>query len=377
MKLTSLMLSNYCGFGADRKSDSDYVQSAVEIPFDKDLTVIAGVNGSGKSGILKAIAGLASYLAPEISSAKRDIIPFSDDDIHHGKQAFTISAKFNGDIIETSAQMVRAKQDPRKAPEIQQEIEVLRSERRFVDKGSKEDKKIGARIDFLEHLLTDSRDSFTHQTGSIENAGELDDSQELLILNHSYTALQCTKAHAALKKQLFKEQGYLCAYTGRRVDGANSHVEHIKPQTKCEGLEDVDYHNMLACFPNSGGDKSYGYGAPVKNSGWDEKFFVSPCSEDCERRFKHSWKGKMSAADHSDKGAKYTINLIALDHNSLTDMRRKAIMGFFGFSPKAKALSTDEAKLLLRKIDTPDSSGRLRPFCFVLKQLLPKFISDK
>lgn len=182
MKLTSLTLSNYRGFGADRKSDSDYVQSAIEILFDEDLTVIAGVNGSGKSGILKAIAGLASYLAPEISPAKRDVIPFNDEDIYHGKQAFTISTKFKGNIIETSAQIVRAKPDQKKAPKIQQEIEDLRSKRRFVEKDSKEDKKAGARIDFLEHLLTDSEDTFTHQTGKIESAGELDESPELLMV---------------------------------------------------------------------------------------------------------------------------------------------------------------------------------------------------
>ncbi len=170
MKLFSLTLSNYRGF------------EQLDLEFCDGVTVIAGANGSGKSGILRAIAGLASYLAPEVSPAKRDVISFSDDDIHHGKQAFTLSTRFKGKIIETTAQIVRAKPDPKKAPEIQREIEDLRTKRRFVEKDSKKDKDTGARIEFLEHLLVESEDTFTHQTAKIENAGEHDESPELLMI---------------------------------------------------------------------------------------------------------------------------------------------------------------------------------------------------
>lgn len=198
-------------------------------------------------------------------------------------------------------------------------------------------------------------------------------------LDRSYGALQGKPAHVALKKYLLKEQGYLCAYTGRKVDSCDTHVEHIKPQTMCEGLEDVEYRNMLACFPSDGGNEDYGYGATIKGGDWQEDLFVSPCSENCERRFTHSWKGKISATDSQDEGANYTIQLIQLGDDSLSKMRHKAILGFFGFSanPKIKQLSTAEGKALLPKIDVPDSSGHLRAFCFVLKQLLPKFIKDQ
>lgn len=196
-------------------------------------------------------------------------------------------------------------------------------------------------------------------------------------LDRSYDALKGTDAFKALKSKLLKEQGFLCAYTGRRVDEDGSHVEHIKPQTKCEGLEDVEYRNVLGCFPEDGGDVSHGYGAPVKGGDWDPELFVSPCSEDCERRFKFTWKGKISAANPEDSGAAYTIGLIKLDHDRLTDMRWKAISGFFGFSGKSTKLTTEEAQELLGKIDLPNSSGHLRAFCFVLKQLLPKFINGQ
>ena len=170
MKLKTLTLSNYRGF------------EQLDLEFCGGVTVIAGVNGSGKSGILRAIAGLGSYLAPEISPAKRDVIPFDDDDIHHGKQAFTISTKLRGRIVETTAQMVRAMPDPEKAPAIQKEIEEIRTKRRNLEKDSERDKDAGVRIDYLEHLLTDSTDEFRHQQGKIEGADKLDETSELLMV---------------------------------------------------------------------------------------------------------------------------------------------------------------------------------------------------
>src|SRR5690606_5450635 len=90
-------------------------------------------------------------------------------------------------------------------------------------------------------------------------------------LDQSYGALLGTPAHAALKQQLIREQGYLCAYTGRGITEDTCHVEHLKPQNRCEGREDVEYHNVLACFPADGGDVSHGYGAPVKAGWWEEE----------------------------------------------------------------------------------------------------------
>lgn len=193
-------------------------------------------------------------------------------------------------------------------------------------------------------------------------------------LDRSYKALQGKDAHTKLKRKLLHEQGYLCAYTGRRIQDESSHVEHIKPQNMCEGTEDIDYKNLLACFPRDGGDTSHGYGAPVKGGDWDQEKFVSPCSEGCERRFAFSWKGKIAASADDDEAVDYTIELLELNHSSLESMRSGAIKGFFGFSSQSRALSKADAEKLLPIIDAPDGEGRLRPFCFVLKLLLTKYL---
>lgn len=195
-------------------------------------------------------------------------------------------------------------------------------------------------------------------------------------LDVSYDALSGKPAHQALKKHLLKEQGYLCAYTGREIEKDTAHLEHLKPQKKCQGKEDVAYRNLVACFPADGGDVSHGYGAPLKADWWDATLFLSPCAEDAERHFKFSWSGRIEALPPNHKPAQKTISVLKLDNKSLRDMRRKAIVGFFGLSSKSPPLKLAEAKRLIGKIDQPDRSGKLLPFVFALKQLLPGYIQN-
>ena len=54
---------------------------------------------------------------------------------------------------------------------------------------------------------------------------------------------------------LISEQGWLCAYTMRRIESTSSHVEHIKPQSRCRADlpgSDLEYGNLVACFPADG-----------------------------------------------------------------------------------------------------------------------------
>ena len=180
---------------------------------------------------------------------------------------------------------------------------------------------------------------------------------------------------SALKVLLLREQGYLCAYTGRRIGDGNSHIEHLKPQHLCETGEDVDYFNVVGAFPLNGGDKAYGYGAPVKDNWWDSQFFVSPTDRYCEYRFSFSWSGKIGPAPSSHDGAKMNIDKLGLNNKGLRDLRRAAIRGFFGLgrNPITKA----EAQTLLGRVDNCDGNGCLLEYCFALKQLLPRYIAGK
>lgn len=195
-------------------------------------------------------------------------------------------------------------------------------------------------------------------------------------VNHKYEDLP-GNVHQELHQQLLKEQGYIDAYTGQSIHADTSHIEHLKPQNKCVEWEDVDYRNVVACFPKDGGDKSWGYGAPVKSGWWDEELFISPLNEECERRYVYKWSGIVEPFPDGNEAAKTMIEKLGLNHKNLRDLREAHIKGFFGFSTKSKPLTTDDAKTVLENICEFNNRGELIEFCFVLRQLLPKYISGE
>jgi len=178
-----------------------------------------------------------------------------------------------------------------------------------------------------------------------------------------------------LKDRLLEEQGFLCAYTGLEIHDATSHVEHLKPQSRCRRGEDVDYRNLVACFPKDGGDTSYGYGAPVKGSWWDAALFVSPLSVECGQRFSFAWSGHVRAFPDGHQAATETIDRLGLDRPALCKLRRQAIDSFFGFS-SANPITETDARRLLQEIEKPNAEGRLRSFCFLLRQMLERYLSN-
>lgn len=191
--------------------------------------------------------------------------------------------------------------------------------------------------------------------------------------NYGYDLLRQDHAVTeALTRQLVEEQGSLCAYTGRRIDAANAHLEHVNAQTHCTRGEDVDYGNLVACYPgpNTG---QVAYGAHRKGS-WpfpDERYlFVSPLINGCKERFTYNWRGEISSVSAGDTAAATTIDRLNLRNGELTAMRKAAIDGVLG---ETRNLSLKEARRKLRDLEQA-TTGRLVPFCFAVKPALRKFI---
>lgn len=84
MKLKSLGLTNFRGF--DR----------LDIDFDERMTVVAGVNGVGKSTILQAVAIAYSYSLPEYSVSREKPLLVLDADIQQGKSVCIIEMESRG-----------------------------------------------------------------------------------------------------------------------------------------------------------------------------------------------------------------------------------------------------------------------------------------
>lgn len=155
---------------------------------------------------------------------------------------------------------------------------------------------------------------------------------------------------------LLRDQGFLCAYTLKRIAADSAHIEHLKPQCVCEAEdgdrssngqacahEDIDWHNLVACFPKPGAPRP-DYGALVKDNWWDEEKFVSPLAENCEQRFRYRINGAIEPAVAGDLAANETIERLNLNSPRLQELRRSAILAA-GIHPKAPDAIRSPAKV--------------------------------
>lgn len=188
-------------------------------------------------------------------------------------------------------------------------------------------------------------------------------------LNFGYALMRLDHDVAnAVTQSLIAEQGWICAYTGQRIERDSCHIEHINAQTHCARGEDVSYSNLAACYPAPNTGEAL-YGAHQKRD-WpaptERYLFVSPLHRGCEDRFRFNLRGKVSTRE-GDTAARTTVQKLKLDHKTLTALRREAIQSTL------KDLPIDKARQRLRYLEQK-TTDRLEPYCFALKQALHKHI---
>jgi len=157
MRINSLNLTNFRGL------------RQLELSFERDITVIAGVNGSGKSAILSAIASVASHVIPEITPSQEQTISFSDKDVYSGQSSLTVSVKFDVDGQRFHAEMLRTKRDQKKIEELKKRRDDIRFKIRQTKKKSPEETDLKNEIKYLDELLSGENEHFSFQ---IEGAKE-------------------------------------------------------------------------------------------------------------------------------------------------------------------------------------------------------------
>jgi uncharacterized protein (TIGR02646 family) len=158
-----------------------------------------------------------------------------------------------------------------------------------------------------------------------------------------------------IRTALVHEQYYLCAYCMRRIDPENSHIEHIKPQSKFP-KDSLKYENMLLCCNTK---NTCGHS---KKDWWDSEMYVSPLDITCESEFAYIADGTIRA--RSPKGMKM-VEILNLNAYRLKMERKKAILGSGFYSDEYTEKKNEWLKLYLE----PDVDGRLIPFCKAVEWL--------
>jgi uncharacterized protein (TIGR02646 family) len=176
-------------------------------------------------------------------------------------------------------------------------------------------------------------------------------------------------AREELRIRLLHEQGHLCAYTMRRIDAiGDGHIEHISPQSR-HPEKDVDYDNMLFCFPGALRAQC-DYGALRKvNEDVTPVNFVCPLDRSCETRLSYGLNGEVKAASASDAAALHTIELLNLNHSELVALRQSAVRSLLLFRRVGEAISAAKARRLAHEVMRANMAGHFEPFCVAIRQV--------
>ena len=184
----------------------------------------------------------------------------------------------------------------------------------------------------------------------------------------------------ALLSALVAEQGSLCAYTMRRISPDRSHVEHVKPQSRCRADQqgtDLTYTNIIACFPREGMKSECRYGAQAKDDWWsdDPNEFVSPLDQHCEDRFLYSMDGQVTPK-RAHSGAENTIDVLKLNHPSLVEDRKRVIEEFVYGANGSSPLRKQQAEAAKQTICTRTGQGPLAEFCIAIRDGLDEHVKQ-
>lgn len=142
MKLKSMGLTAFRGF--DR----------LDIDFDEQLTVIAGVNGVGKSSVLQAIAIAYSHSLPEFTVSREKPLPVLDSDIQQGKSSCIVEIESIGlgpASLITFISKESLNQSEKRALEHKQSL--MKSDLALLQKGSPDYKNLRNEITWIDKRL--------------------------------------------------------------------------------------------------------------------------------------------------------------------------------------------------------------------------------
>ena len=178
---------------------------------------------------------------------------------------------------------------------------------------------------------------------------------------------------------MIADQGGLCAYTMRRIDNNSSHVEHIKPRSRCrQDLRgsDLDYTNLVACFPRCDVKGQPRYGARLKDNWWenDGTAFVSPLQPTCEQIFRFKLNGKIEAVGNRTE-AITTIEVLGLDHRSLTEERKRFIEEFIYGPTGDNPMSYADAQRARNSICNRNGNSLFYEFCVAIRAALEEHMA--
>lgn len=176
-----------------------------------------------------------------------------------------------------------------------------------------------------------------------------------------------------VRLSLADEQGYICCYCGRKIDGIeHTRIEHIFPKSLPDFQPmDLDYENNLLAACDGGRQDRQTDTTLTPNDLFcdvykDNKIIpIHPLNPVCEAKFMFDINGEIFGLG-SD--AEVTINLLNLNSVILKNKRKAAIKYYIDY-PVA------DWKGEYERLSKKDNYGKYEEFCFVLQSYIEMFHS--
>lgn len=171
------------------------------------------------------------------------------------------------------------------------------------------------------------------------------------------------------KESLLKEQGWVCAFCGRKIDAGGSHIEHFLPRSEFPEHH-LDYANFFAsCGPS--GEKSAPQICGDAKGDWipTDPVNLIPSHLDCEKRFRYESNGAVNPVDPSDHHVSKAIKALNLNDNSL-QLVRKSILAGLEAAIHAGEITAQNAADEISSWRARDADGRCKNFGHVAARYL-------
>lgn len=201
------------------------------------------------------------------------------------------------------------------------------------------------------------------------------------------TSSDFQKPFKKLKKVLLKEQGYVCAYCGRRIPENSKNpkcvTEHVSPKSLHKELAGEYMNFVMSCQGNATRDPH----TPSEEKGDDrlhcdahkknEEIKISPLQPTCADHFNYNLKGKV-IVDSSDADAVSTRDILNLNEGALRIDRENAIAPYVWKDKSSSTFySIEELKVFKESLSRLDVNGKYTPFYFVIINVIDKLIGER
>lgn len=173
---------------------------------------------------------------------------------------------------------------------------------------------------------------------------------------------------------LLEEQGYICCYCMKEINGWDSHIEHFVPRNikntyphsvRAQNVE-LDYQNLFESC--NGEENQWDHCGRLKDSD-ENPMLVSPLESGVEQRFKYDMlTGEIDASDPEDQEAMTTIRILGLNTYQLC---RHRINAFNTADQEFRdGIPFDE---LIGMYSNRDDRGAFIPYCVAVTWVLEHF----